>query len=314
MAASVEHPDPSGPRIEGPRGVPISSGAALEPSVAAPAPPARPGREVIYRHTLAVRLTHWINVLAVSLLLMSGLQIFNAYPRLHWGAFGADADHAWLEMTAEGPIAAHPTGILDLGGARIVTTGVLGVSRGRDGAYVQRGFPRWATLPSDRNLATGRRWHFFLAWVFVVNALIYLLFGLFNRHFRRDLAPTGDEMKPRHILRDIADHIRLRRPTGEAAKRYNVLQKLTYLAVIFVILPLMVLTGLTMSPGVDAAAPWLLSLFGGRPSARSIHFITANLIVLFVIVHVVEVFIAGVGNELGSMITGRYAIRPERRP
>ncbi len=292
----------------------MATDATLDPGLPASAPPARAGREVIYRHTLVVRVTHWVNVLVISLLLMSGLQIFNAYPRLHWGLYGADADHAWLEMTALNPNADRPTGVLKVGGHTIVTTGVLGVSAGGSGPYTQRGFPTWATLPGDRDLATGRRWHFFLAWLFVINGLIYLLFGLFNRHFRRDLAPTGEQLKPRNVLRDIVDHIRLKHPVGEEAKRYNVLQKLTYLAVIFVILPLMVLTGLTMSPGVDAAAPWLLNLFGGRPSARSIHFITADLIVLFVIVHVVEVFLAGVFNELRSMITGRYAIRTGSRP
>jgi thiosulfate reductase cytochrome b subunit len=109
----------------------------------------------------------------------------------------------------------------------------------------------------------------------------------------------------------VVDHALLRHPTGEAARRYNVLQKLTYLAVIVILLPLMVLTGLTMSPGVDAAVPWLVSIFGGRQSARAIHFITANLIVLFVIVHVVEVFLAGAWNEIRSMITGRYVLPAE---
>jgi thiosulfate reductase cytochrome b subunit len=284
---------------------------APEPEVSDPEPGGRAGREVIYRHSLLVRITHWINVLVISLLLMSGLQIFNAYPRLHWGQFGADADHAWLEVTAVGPVADRPTGVLRVGGHQIVTTDVLGVSRGADGALTQRGFPRWATLPSAQDLATGRRWHFFLAWAFVINGVAYLLFGLTSGHFRRDLAPSGEQLRPSSILRNIVDHIRLKHPTGEEAKRYNVLQKLTYLAVIFVILPAMVLTGLTMSPGVDAAAPWLVDLFGGRPSARSIHFITANLIVLFVIVHLVEAFLAGIFNEVGSMITGRYAIRTE---
>jgi thiosulfate reductase cytochrome b subunit len=167
------------------------------------------------------------------------------------------------------------------------------------------------TLPSWRDLATGRRWHFFLVWLFVANGLIYLLAGALNGHFRRDLAPSGAELTPRSILGSIGDHIRLRHPIGEAAKSYNVLQKLTYLMVIFVILPMMILTGLAMSPGVDAAAPWLVSLLGGRQSARGLHFITANLIVLFVIVHVVEVIISGVWNELRSMITGRYVIRLE---
>ncbi|MEP6967124.1 MAG: cytochrome b/b6 domain-containing protein [Pseudomonadota bacterium] len=285
--------------------------SAIDPAIAAPVSRPPLGKETIYRHTVVVRITHWVNVIVVSLLLMSGMQIFNAHPRLYWGEYGADADKPWLEMTALKPDSDHPTGVLRVAGAQVTTTGVLGVSKGADGQPAQRGFPRWATLPSVQDLATGRRWHFFLAWLLAANGLIYLLFGAFNGHFRRDLTPTGDQIRPRSILASIVDHIRLKHPVGEEAKRYNILQKFAYLAVVFVILPAMVLSGLTMSPGFDAVAPWLLSLFGGRQSARTIHFITANLIVLFVIVHVVEVFIAGVGNEIRSMITGRYAIRTE---
>ncbi len=285
--------------------------SAIDPAIAAPVSRPPLDKETIYRHTVVVRITHWVNVIVVSLLLMSGMQIFNAHPRLYWGEYGADADKPWLEMTALKPDSDHPTGVLRVAGAQVTTTGVLGVSKGADGQPAQRGFPRWATLPSVQDLATGRRWHFFLAWLLVANGLIYLLFGAFNGHFRRDLTPTGDQIRPRSILASIVDHIRLKHPVGEEAKRYNILQKFAYLAVVFVILPAMVLSGLTMSPGFDAVAPWLLSLFGGRQSARTIHFITANLIVLFVIVHVVEVFIAGVGNEIRSMITGRYAIRTE---
>jgi thiosulfate reductase cytochrome b subunit len=276
-----------------------------------PAPPPPPVRQVIYRHSLVVRITHWINVLAISLLLMSGLQIFNAHPRLYWGQSGADFDTPLMEMAAVDTTAGPPAGVLRIGGHILHTTGLFGVSKGPGGRPVIQGFPQWATLPSWRDLATGRRWHFFMAWTFVINGLVYLLSGLIGGHFRRDLAPTRTQLRPSHILGDIWDHIRLRHPTGEAAKSYNVLQKLTYLIVVFLLLPAMVATGLTLSPGFDAFAPWLLTLFGGRQSARTIHFIAANLIVLFVLVHVVEVFIAGVFNEIGSMITGRYAIRAE---
>jgi thiosulfate reductase cytochrome b subunit len=271
----------------------------------------RPRREVIYRHGLVVRITHWINLLCISLLLMSGLQILNAHPRLYFGAKGADADTPWLEMGAANPGAASPVGVTRIAGHTFVTTGVLGVSAGDDGTPTERGFPKWATLPSVQDLATARRWHFALVWLFVTNGLVYLLSGLVSGHFRRDLAPTGAEVTPRSLLRSIIDHIRLRHPVGEEAKRYNVLQKLTYLVVVFGLLPLMVVTGLSMSPGFDAFAPWLPTLLGGRQTARSLHFISADLIVLFVIVHVVEVFLAGVFNELRSMITGRYAIRLE---
>jgi thiosulfate reductase cytochrome b subunit len=269
-------------------------------------PPVRMAREVIYRHGRIVRVTHWINVLVISLLLMSGLQIFNAHPMLYWGSFGADHDAPWLAAVAHG----GPGGLrgaLQLGDLRIPTTGVFGVSSVQ-GHPTVRGFPAWATLPSWQDLATGRRWHFFLAWIFVANGLIYLAAGVLNGHFRRDLAPRAAEVTPRHLIGSIVDHIKLKHPTGDAAKRYNILQKLAYIGVVFVVLPGVALTGLTMSPGFDAFAPWLLDLFGGRQSARSIHFICANLIVLFVIVHVVEVFLAGVVNEMRSMITGRYAV------
>ena len=281
---------------------PVSETTFAPAAVARPA--AKPGREVIYRHSLVVRITHWINVACITLLLMSGLQIFNAHPMLYWGQYGADADKPFIEMVADNGRSPRPQGITRIGDLSFHTTGVLGVSGGE-----VRGFPSWATLPGHRNLAVGRNWHFFLAWAFVINGLIYLLINILNGHVARDLAPTRKQLKPSHIWKDIVDHIRLKHPVGEEAKHYNVLQKFAYLAVIFLILPTMILTGLTMSPGFDAFAPWLLDLFGGRQSARTIHFIAANLIVLFVIVHVVEVFIAGVFNEIGSMITGRYAIK-----
>ena len=129
---------------------------------------------------------------------------------------------------------------------------------------------------------------------------------------QRDLAPSSDEVKPSHIWHNIREHARLRFPTGDAALRYNVLQKLSYVAVIFVLLPLMVLTGLAMSPAMDAAWPWLLDLFQGRQSARSIHFICAMALLAFIIVHVVMVLLAGPFNEIGSMITGRFRVPPDR--
>jgi thiosulfate reductase cytochrome b subunit len=274
-------------------------------------PPARPPREVIYRHSLVVRITHWINVLAISLLIMSGAQIFNAHPHLYWGQYGADADKPVLDMTAFVYRDGHMKGVTTIGGLKLNTTGLLAVSNDASGHQVARGFPSWLTVPSYQDLATGRHWHFFFAWVFVINGFVYLVSGLINGHLRRDLAPTGDQIRPSHILQSIWDHMRLKHPTGDEAKRYNILQKLAYLAVVFVLLPLMIGSGLTMSPGFDAVAPWLLTLFGGRQSARTIHFISANLIVLFVLVHVVEVFLAGVWNEVRSMITGRYVVPAE---
>jgi thiosulfate reductase cytochrome b subunit len=263
---------------------------------------------LVRRHSGATRLTHWINALAVVFLLMSGLQIFNAHPALYWGA-KSHFDHPWL-LIGEEQRAAGPVGVTQVAGHDFVTTGVLGYS-GEPGARAARAFPAWATVPSWRDLATGRRWHFFFAWVLALNGLVYLLVGLFRGHIRRDLWPTRDELKARHVWREIVAHARLRFPKGEAAKRYNVLQKLAYLGVALVALPLMVATGLTMSPGIDAAAPWLVELFGGRQSARSIHFICASLVVLFVLVHLVMVVASGTWNNIRSMITGRYAIDRE---
>ena len=262
-------------------------------------------RVLVPRHSLVVRLTHWINVISLLLLLLSGLQIFNAHPSLYWGQ-ASTFDKPWLSMKAQAQ-GEKLNGVTQIGSLKFTTTGLLGVSRvgGHDSV---RGFPAWATLPSERNLAEGRRWHFFFAWLFVLNGAIYLATNLINGHLKRDLLPTGQQLKPRHILADIAHHLRLRFPKGEEARVYNVLQKLTYLAVILALLPVMALSGMTMSPGLDAAFPWLLSLFGGRQSARSIHFIAANLIVLFVIVHVVMVILSGFWNNIRSMVTGRYAI------
>ena len=265
-----------------------------------------PGRVLVARHSALVRLTHWINVFCFSLLLMTGAQIFNAHPRLYWGEYGADNDHAWLSVDSLRR-AGHWRGVVRLGSLTIESTGLLGASR-EAGTLVPRGFPAWLTIPSYQDLAAGRRWHFFFAWLFAINGAVYLVGGLARRHFRRDLLPTRAELAPAHLLQEVADHARLRFPKGGTARRYNVLQKLTYMAVGFVLLPLMVLTGLTMSPGLDSAFHVLLDVFGGRPSARSLHFICASLLVAFVLLHVVMVLVSGVWNNLRSMITGRYAI------
>jgi len=268
----------------------------------------KPARTLVRRHSLLVRVTHWLNVLAVVMLLMSGLQIFNAHPALYWGQASTFAD-PWIS-TRMVERAGRPIGVTSVAGHSFETTGFLGYS-GPLGAREPRGFPAWATIPSYRDLASGRRWHLFFAWVFVVNGLAWWLGGLAGGHVRRDLLPDRRDLSPRNIWHEIATHARLRFPRGEAARRYNVLQKVTYLGVALVLLPLMVATGLTMSPGINAAWPWMLDLFGGRQSARTIHFIAAGLIVAFVIVHLVMVVASGLWNNIRSMITGRYAIETE---
>jgi len=245
-----------------------------EPVMAEPPGPAP--RLIAYRHRLPTRLWHWVNALVVFVMLMSGLMIFNAHPHLYWGAYGANFDHPWL-------------------------------------TFKGRPIPGWATIPSTYNLAAARRWHLAFAWLLVVGLLLFLVTSFINRHAQRDLAPAKDEVRPSSVWHDIREHARLRFPKGEAALRYNILQKLSYVTVIFLLLPLMVLTGLAMSPAMDAAWPWLLVLFEGRQSARSIHFITAMVILAFIIVHLLMVVLAGPINEIRSMITGRFRVPPEAK-
>jgi thiosulfate reductase cytochrome b subunit len=267
-----------------------------------------PGKTgIIYRHTWPVRVTHWINVLCLIILLMSGLQIFNAHPSLYFGN-RSDPDQAVLSMRAIRKDDGAIVGVTRIGNTTFDTTGLFGLSTGIYGKPEARGFPSWITLPSYRDLATGRRWHFFFAWIFVLNGLAYLAYSLWSGHLRRDLFPT--RLQLRGIGHEIVEHVRLRFPKDEAAKSYNVLQKLAYLAVVLVLLPLVVLTGLTMSPALNAAFPFLVDLFGGRQSARTLHFICASAIVLFVAVHIVMVLVSGVWNNLRAMITGRYRIEP----
>ncbi len=260
---------------------------------------------VYFRHASVVRLTHWVNVVCMTLALMSGLQIFNARPNLYWGQ-QSNFDKPILSMGAASDDASR--GVTQIGSARFDTTGWLGVSPGSDGPDTERGFPRWITLPGVQDLSGGRRWHFFFAWAFVINGAIYLLYSLLSRHVARDLLPRAGEWGA--IPHAIAEHARLRFPRGEEARHYNILQKLTYLIVIFILLPAMVLAGLAMSPGMDAGYPFLLDLFGGRQSARTVHFIIAWLLVLFVAVHILMVILSGFFNNMRSMITGRYAIEP----
>jgi thiosulfate reductase cytochrome b subunit len=261
---------------------------------------------IVYRHRLPVRLWHWTNALAVFVMLMSGLMIFNAHPRLYWGSYGANYDRAWLEIGASGE-----RGFLRIGDFAVETTGVLGLWK-QDGVTRSRAFPSWATIPSYYSLAMGRRWHLAFAWILVAGGLLFWAWSLLSRHAQRNLAPSRTELAPRHLWADIKAHARLRFPAGAAALRYNTLQKLSYTAVLFALLPLMVLSGLAMAPGVDAAWPWLVDVLGGRQSARSIHFIAAMLIALFILVHLVMVALAGPINELRAMITGRYRLPKER--
>lgn len=225
----------------------------------------------VFRHRLSTRIWHWVNVVAIFVMLMSGLMIFNAHPRLYWGQYGANLDHPWLMLPR---------------------------------------FPGWATIPSTYNLALGRHWHFAFAWVLAFGFLGYFVVSLINGHFRKDVALSRAEVAPAHLWADIKKHARLDFHEEEA--RYNPLQKITYSLVLFGLIPTLIFTGLTMSPGMAAAWPWLIDLFGGRQSARSIHFICAMGIAAFIVVHLLLVVLAGPVNEIRSMITGWFRLPPSR--
>jgi thiosulfate reductase cytochrome b subunit len=279
----------------------------IEATAPATAAVARPARR-IYRHRLPVRVMHWINVVCLTVLLMSGLNIFNAHPALYWGRESTFAT-PWISFGARNT-PNGPVGFTRIGSAEFTTTGVLGLSTSAGGRPMARAFPAWATIPGPQWLAMARHWHLFFAWLFVVNGVAYVVYTIFSRHLARDLIPTRDEL--RNIGRSIVDHVKLKHPTGDAATRYNVLQSLAYLIVIFGLLPLVVVAGLAMSPRLDAVFTGWVDLLGGRQSARTLHFLAAFGLVLFVVVHVAEVFIAGVWNEMRSMITGWYKVPEDR--
>lgn len=253
------------------------------------------------RHRLTTRLWHWTNALCLLVLLMSGLTIFNAHPRLYWGEYGANNDHAWMAIGSSDTV-----GYLRLGEMRIETTGVLGNWKDSEGRTRTWAFPGWATIPSGYSLADGRRWHFFFAWIFALGLTFYMIRSLWNRHIQKDLRMHREEWRPSHIWRSLRDHTSLAVIRQSWDKPYNVIQKLSYIGVIFILLPLMIASGLTMSPTMDANWPFLSELFGGRQSARSVHFLTAFLLVLFFLIHMVMVLLSGPVRQIRAMITGGH--------
>ncbi len=263
-----------------------------------------------YRHSLPVRIMHWCNVIFLAILLMSGLNIFNAHPALYWGRQSYSGAPAVLEMRTivddDGDITGGVTRIL---GHEFDTTGFLGASEDRSGELSERGFPSWITLPEWQWLSMSRRWHFFFAWLLVINGIVFVIYSTLSGHLHHDLSPTKKDWHS--IGRTITDHLLFRHPKGEAAKYYNVLQKCAYLGVIFFLLPLMVLMGLGMSPALDALFRGWVDIFDGRQSVRTIHFVVAWALVLFVIVHVFMVIVSGFWNNIRSMITGYYMIESE---
>ncbi len=262
-----------------------------------------------YRHSVPVRLMHWLNVILLAILLMSGLNIFNAHPALYWGEQSYGSAPPFLELRAFITDEDEIIGVTRIFGHEFRTTGVLGASVRADGEIGARGFPSWLTIPSTQWLAMARRWHFFFAWLLALNVIGLVGYSIASGHLRRDLLPTRQDW--RSLGRSLVDHLLLRRPKGEAAKYYNVLQKFAYLTVIFALLPLIILMGLGMSPALDALLPGWVGIFGGRQSVRTLHFVVAWALVLFTLIHVFEVIVNGFWNNLRSMITGYFRIKSE---
>src|SRR5262245_12555745 len=236
---------------------------------------------------------------------MSGLQIFNAHPALYWGE-RSDFERPVFSISNATSSDGRPVGMTSVMGRQFETTGVLGWSR-LNRRPVARAFPGWMTLPRVQDLATGRVWHLFFAWIFVVNGLVYLGHSLVGPHLLRDLLPRREQW--RRIGRLLQQLATLRH--GGEAGTYNLIQRLTYLVVVLLLAPLAVLTGLSMSPGFNAAVPWLPDIFGGRQSARTLHFVATWIFVAFVIVHIVMVVLSGFFNNIRSIVTGWYAVGHE---
>jgi len=252
---------------------------------------------LVYRQRLVTRITHWVWAVSLFFLMLTGLQIFNAHPALYIGQeSGFEYDNSVLRMSARNG-ADGPEGVTTLLGREFDTTGVLGYSGGTN-----RGFPAWATIPSGRNLAAGRVVHFFFAWILVGTLALWLVASALNGH-ARELVPTGRDL--RALPGDVARHARLR---FHHVRGYNVLQKIAYGGVVFVLLPLMVATGLAMSPSFNATAPWILDVFGGRQTARTLHFVVMLLLVGFFVIHMLMILAAGPINVMRAMVSGWYRL------
>jgi thiosulfate reductase cytochrome b subunit len=225
-----------------------------------------------------VRGTHWLTTIAFLALLVTGVEILISHPRFYWGETGNVHTTPLFSLRIPSSRGTVPTGY----------------------GYV---------LP-DQN-GWSRYLHFESAWVAVLTGLLYVAFGFWKGHFRRNLLPAPSDRSPRGLAVAIARHLRFRRPSEEEAWSYNALQRLTYLFVIFVLFPLIIWTGLAMSPGFTSVLPSAVTLLGGRQSARTLHFFVSGFLVLFLLVHIFMVCLAGFRNRVGAMITGRLTTRKE---
>ena len=240
------------------------------------------------RHSLWVRLTHWIVTLSFLTLAFTGVMILMVHPRLYWGEVGNDLVDAWVEI----PISRNYQhgGWTDHTSFQGIDNSLISASR----TYDIFNWNGW-----------GRSLHFLSGWFLVAFGIVYLFGGIFTRHFRRNFLPRTEELAPRHFWSDIKDHVRMRIPAATGGPEYGLLQKTSYLAVVFFILPLMFITGCTMSPAVTSTFPFLLDVFNGYQSARTIHFFSFIALSLFLIVHIVMIVKSGFRTQMRGMTIGR---------
>jgi thiosulfate reductase cytochrome b subunit len=231
-----------------------------------------PNKTVPLRHSALVRITHWITTLCFLALLVSGVEIVISHPRFYWGETGNDLTPTLFKLHI--PASRH-----------LVPTGY---------GYVLPDANGWS-----------RYLHFQSAWVLIFTGLLYVIFGLLTGHFRENLLPGGADLSWRTFSRSIAGHLRFERPSAAEAWSYNVLQRLSYLFVIFVLFPFVVWTGLAMSPAFVSAVPAAVNVLGGQQSARTLHFFVSLALVLFMLIHVGMVWLAGFRSRMRAMITGR---------
>ncbi len=267
------------------------------------------GAKILIRHPWPVRAWHWINALAVTLSLMTGLLIFNIHPRLYWGEDGHAGMPAILSLSASDASAKTPHFDLQIGSHHWDVTGLMGLIdiEGSDQ------YTLIAAPPKDFQFGATRIWHFAAAWLLVTAWLIYGLYLVLTGRFARVLWPTREDRTFRNFKHELKQHVLLKRARGAAAERYNLLQKFSYVVVVTILMPILILSGLTQSNSVTAVFPHLFTLFGGRQSARSIHFLVAVLLLGFILIHVLQIFVAGFFNSMRSIITGRY-VAPAEKP
>jgi thiosulfate reductase cytochrome b subunit len=261
------------------------------------------GRRV-YRHSIAARVSHWLWTLAMFILLMSGLQIFNAAPYLDASDKSNPAKRVLVIGSNDTGGPQHIVGLTKIFGHMFTTTGVLGYTDDGMGAKTERAFPGWATLPGEQDLADGRLWHLFFGWFLILAIVVYLIAGAIRKDLRELILRPSDLPK---LLPMQLYYLRLRKePPPHGA--YNPLQKAAYTVVLFGFIPLIILSGLALSPGVDAIAGPLTAVFGGRQFARLWHFALMLLLIGYFLTHMVLVFATGAWNNIRSMVTGWYTL------